>query len=215
MSADPLVVYPGNLQGNSMKPSERHPKGAVLVQCVDGLLKEPEFVALDVMRFCDEELEVSGTVKFADLLAAIEDRGSHLDEDNDGRFVVVRLALTGASDVSDELTTARMDELLQEAREAAPPNVWWDRIRDTTTATIDLAKLREANDFQGTALREVEKTSHEVEQLVEDLPNTVKEQLDFALRHDADLESELANIADTNHADRAEQILAELFNGGL
>lgn len=62
---DPWVVYPGNLQGRSTKPTERGPKGAVVVTVTDGVAAEPTFVPLDRVRFVDLTLSITPTATSA------------------------------------------------------------------------------------------------------------------------------------------------------
>jgi DNA repair exonuclease SbcCD nuclease subunit len=55
--ADPRIVYPGNLQGRHAK--ETGPKGCELVTVGDGTIRSAEFVALDVVRWHQLQLDVS------------------------------------------------------------------------------------------------------------------------------------------------------------
>ncbi|MCU0270105.1 MAG: DNA repair exonuclease [Acidimicrobiales bacterium] len=145
---DPWVVYPGNLQGRSPKPSERGPKGAVVVEVDGGRPRTPEPVALDVVRF--EELAVSiGDHDVLSLLDELTTRAA--PEAHDGRAVVVRARVEGAGPLHAELLSAdrRRDvlaELRQRGAEATSP-VWWDRLEWRTRPARDLDDLRRRNDF--------------------------------------------------------------------
>jgi DNA repair exonuclease SbcCD nuclease subunit len=56
--ADPRIVYPGNLQGRHAK--ETGPKGCELVTVSGGVIKNAEPVALDVVRWHQLQLDVTG-----------------------------------------------------------------------------------------------------------------------------------------------------------
>lgn len=58
--ADPRIVYPGNLQGRHAK--EIGPKGCELVTVTGGSIKSAQFIPLDVVRWHQLQLDVSGVV---------------------------------------------------------------------------------------------------------------------------------------------------------
>jgi predicted phosphodiesterase len=70
---DPWVVYPGNLQGRSTKPSERGAKGATVVYVDNGAVDRLEFVPCDRARFVEAVVDVSGATTLPDVEAACLD----------------------------------------------------------------------------------------------------------------------------------------------
>jgi DNA repair exonuclease SbcCD nuclease subunit len=56
--ADPRIVYPGNLQGRHAR--ETGPKGCELVTVSGGAITSAQFVALDVVRWHQLDLDVAG-----------------------------------------------------------------------------------------------------------------------------------------------------------
>ena len=90
---EPWVVYPGNLQARSPKPSERGPKGAVVVHVSRGRVTDVEPVYCDVVRFDLIELDIGDITDLAELrrrlVAAARDRLASAG----GRALVLRGSL--------------------------------------------------------------------------------------------------------------------------
>lgn len=154
----PLVVYPGNLQGRSPKPSEQGPKGAVIVD-VDGTVATTRFVALDAVRFDHVEVTIDEK-SLDDLEQALVDAAETCRAAADGRSIVLRGHITGHGDLHDDLApTERRAELLERLRDLArnsEPFIWWDDLRWRTQPVIDVAERASGDDFIGDLLREVE-----------------------------------------------------------
>ncbi len=153
----PLVVYPGNLQGRSPKPSERGAKGAVLVD-VDGNEATTSFVPLDVVRF--EQLEVDiADLSLDGLEQALVDAAADRLAAADGRSLLVRAVIGGRGPLHDELAPLdRRAELLERLRDLSrlsTPFVWWDDLTWDTHPAIDVAERTAGDDFVADLLREV------------------------------------------------------------
>ncbi len=152
---DPWIVYSGNLQGRSPKPSEMGAKGAYVVE-VDGMsVEEPEFVALDRIRFQQAELDVSG-MDLAEVEGELLNQGDQALADADGRSLLVRCSLKGSGDIHDDLgRSGAIEELLTELREQSTsqtPFLWWESLKDRTTRAIDIDTIRERGDFSAELL---------------------------------------------------------------
>ena len=113
----PHVVFPGNLQGRSIK--ETGPKGAHLVIVKDGEITEFSTFHCDVVRWsrvsvdvadCERDTEVVGRMR-----EAIE---RAVESEADGRLLACRIELSGATPLHDGLM-ADQDQLLAEAQSAA------------------------------------------------------------------------------------------------
>lgn len=156
----PKVVYPGNLQGRSPKPSEQGPKGAVIVD-VDGGSATTRFVALDTVRFDHVDVSIDG-LGLDGLEGALVDAATAAQDAAQGRPMVVRGRVTGRGDLHDELAPAgRRDEVLVRLRDLArnsEPFIWWDDLTWNTHPRIDVAERASGDDFIGDLLREVEAT---------------------------------------------------------
>ncbi|MGO9195812.1 MAG: metallophosphoesterase family protein [Acidimicrobiales bacterium] len=153
---EPFVVYPGNLQARSPKPSERGPKGATVVEVRGGRVARVEAVACDVVRFTEIGVDVDGCGAVADVRSALGERASEELESSAGRSLVVQARLTGRGAVHCELARdgvrAELLSALREDWDGSEPFVWWDQIADDTRGVIDLDRAREAGDFVGDLL---------------------------------------------------------------
>jgi DNA repair exonuclease SbcCD nuclease subunit len=108
--AEPPVVYPGNLQGRHAR--ELGAKGAMVVRAQNGRCV-PEFRALDVLRWARVVVDLAG-------IETLEAAGDALAsaiaaEDADGRFLAVRVVLTGATPLHALLATPAAEAWLRQA----------------------------------------------------------------------------------------------------
>jgi len=123
------IVYPGNTQGRSFKPSERGAKGGMLVEVEDGRVAHAEFRPLDRVRFEEVDLEVSagtGPDRLLDRLAAA---GGELVDAAEGRGVIARARVRVAEVGAPLLAPGRAEDLLAELRETAPEDLAWADLR--------------------------------------------------------------------------------------
>lgn len=151
----PWVVYPGNTQGRSPKPSEQGAKGALVVGFEPGsgraAVEEPEFVALDAVRFAETAVAIDELDDLAGLRSALARAGAAAREQAEGRALILRARLTGRGPVHAALRRGGgLDELVRDLRDEAEgldPPLWWDRLRDETRPAHDRAALRGRGDF--------------------------------------------------------------------
>ncbi len=152
----PLVVYPGNLQGRSPKPSERGPKGAVIVE-VDDNVATTRFVALDSVRFDHVEVDIDG-LSLDGLETALVDASAQARTVAGDRPVIRRGLITGRGELHDEMAGAeRREELLYRLRDLArhsEPFLWWDDLTWRTGPEIDVTERAGGDDFVGDLLRQ-------------------------------------------------------------
>ena len=156
----PLIVYPGNLQGRSPKPSELGAKGAVLVD-VDGTSATTRFVPLDVVRFEHLEVAIDG-LTLDGLEQALIDAAAERLAASDGRSILVRATIGGRGALHDDLGPLdRRQELLVRLRDLSRndvPFVWWNQLSWQTKPTVDIGDRAAGDDFVNDLLREVADT---------------------------------------------------------
>jgi DNA repair exonuclease SbcCD nuclease subunit len=153
---DPHIVYAGNSQARSPRPSERGPKGAVVVHVATGRTERIEPVACDKVRFDEIECPVDAIGSLDALEEQLVGRADDALARADGRSLVLRARLVGAGPVHRDLVReGTVDGLLRHLRDAAgAPAVfcWWDALEDATTAQHDLGAVRERGDFSADLL---------------------------------------------------------------
>jgi DNA repair exonuclease SbcCD nuclease subunit len=149
---EPWVVYPGNLQGRSTKPSEQGAKGAVVVHVDGGLVASVEFVPCDRARFMEIDVDVTEARTLPDVEAACVDGLSRLRHAHAAVELIARVRLVGRSPVHRDLrrspdTPARLLQALRDDLERGPSPLWCESVRDETRAELDLDVIRRRGDF--------------------------------------------------------------------
>ncbi|MDR3090190.1 MAG: DNA repair exonuclease [Desulfobulbaceae bacterium] len=116
VSERPWIVFPGNIQGRSVK--ECGEKGATVARVVDGAVTDVRHVALDVLRFVHPRLDVSGCARREDVFALTRQAIMRALSGADGRALALRLTLYGRSPLLNALI-AQEDALREEIRAVA------------------------------------------------------------------------------------------------
>jgi DNA repair protein SbcD/Mre11 len=149
---EPLVVFPGNLQGRHIK--EAGDKGCQLVTLESGGLRA-EHRPLDVFRWAGVTVDIESAASLDDVL---ESSASHFDKvlaDADGRPVAVRVRLVGRGP-AHQLLAAKPETVRNQLRATAIERgkgaIWLEGIEIATGATVDLQALKERNDPVGELL---------------------------------------------------------------
>jgi exonuclease SbcD len=119
---DPLIVFPGNIQGRHIR--ETGPRGCMLVTVDDNGRTNADFRPLDVIRWMRCEVEASGTDRGDDAVDCICGQLEALLEQSD-RPLVTRIEVEGSCRAHAEL--------------AADPEHWTNEIR---SAAMDLSNGR-------------------------------------------------------------------------
>ena len=185
VSRDPWIVYPGNLQGRSIR--ECGERGAVLVEVADGVVAEVRRIVTDYARWAEVFVDAAPHDDETGLLRAVEAEVRVHAEAAEGRLLAVRVVLTGATPLHARFIADR-DRLRDEVEAAAQrcaDDVWLERLRidtvepqrpprDAALAEIDLAA----------ALEECE-ADVAVRARVAELVRTVKDKLPGGMAEDA------------------------------
>jgi DNA repair exonuclease SbcCD nuclease subunit len=158
VSSDPHVVYPGNLQGRSVR--ECGPKGAVIVDVEDGRVTNLRRIVTDEARWAVLVVDAQPYETEAALLRALEKSFRSVAEAAEGRLVAVRVRLTGETALHRRLVAdhARLaDEVLAAAQRCAE-DIWLEKLiletREPALAVgdalagVDLAALLAGGDTE-------------------------------------------------------------------
>lgn len=129
VSRDPWIVFPGNLQGRSVR--ECGPKGAMLVQVEDGRVAEVEHLVLDQARWESLIIDVGGTADETEALRAIEAAFAPAADAAGHRPMAVRLTLSGATPLHAAWRAdhARIADEAQAALQRRHGEAWLERLR--------------------------------------------------------------------------------------
>lgn len=129
VSRDPYVVFPGNLQGRSVR--ETGPKGATLVTVEDLRVRSLEHRELDVVRWARLEVD-AGDLPPAGVLDRVEAGLCEAAGQTGGRLLAVRVAIRvrDAPSGAQGGSWARPEDLRAQVRALATglPAVWVEKV---------------------------------------------------------------------------------------
>lgn len=153
----PWVVYPGNLQGRHVR--EPGAKGATLVSVDGGRITGVEHRALDVLRWDVCRVAAAGANTGADVIDRVRAAVGQRADARDGRFLALRIEVSGPCRAHDELGT-RPDDWVQQVRAAALDagggDVWVEKVRLDTSSDMRLEDLLLREDAIGELLRAID-----------------------------------------------------------
>jgi exonuclease SbcD len=153
--ANPMIAYPGNLQGRH--PNESGARGALIVDVDESGRPTSTFEPLDIVRW--ESLSVS-IDELSDLDALLDAAYVVIDEESvraDGRDLVCRISLIGRGplhgDLSAENAISDLSDELRSSYAATTPFIWVERISDRTGPRLDIDALTDRDDFVGAVMK--------------------------------------------------------------
>lgn len=154
LSADPWVIFAGNLQGRTAR--ESGPKGATLVEVEDGRVVATASRDLDVVRWAVRALDVTGAAGLDDVLERLSSAIATEVERADNRLLALRIRLEGACPAAREL--ARQHErTLAEVRQAATDTgngqVWVEKVELKTRSALVIDDLLAREDASAELVR--------------------------------------------------------------
>jgi len=133
LHADPPIIFPGNLQGRSIR--ECGPKGAVLVEVQDGEVSGYSRLHLDRIRWALISADLTGinteTEAFKTIREAIQEEVDHAN----GTPVVFRMVLSGSTLLHRKLHSEPerlADEILAAANHCTD-SIWLESVRVQTS----------------------------------------------------------------------------------
>jgi DNA repair exonuclease SbcCD nuclease subunit len=132
VARDPFVVYPGNIQGRSVR--ETGAKGAMKVTVEDGRIVDVTPVVLDAARWAHEEVDVSGIADIEGVFAPIREALARAHAPRGERPLAARLTLTGLTSAHTKLI-ANGETLEAEARALAlqiSADLWVEKLKIAT-----------------------------------------------------------------------------------
>ena len=129
---NPHIVYPGNLQGRSIR--ECGPKGAVLVDVQDGRVRELRRLITDQARWAEVVVDAAAHDSKEVLLRAVAEAFAPVAREAEGRLIAARLRMTGSTSLHRALL-ADQDSFAVDALAAAQQNaedIWIEKLRIET-----------------------------------------------------------------------------------
>ncbi len=130
VSTTPLVVFPGNLQGRSVR--ELGPRGAVLITVEDDrIVGEPERLFLDSVRWSAIGVDLSGAESDGELVARLRSAlAAAWRDEAEGRPLMARVTFSGATPLHGALGLRR-DAFREDVRAVAlavSESLWIEKV---------------------------------------------------------------------------------------
>lgn len=120
---NPSVIYPGNIQGRSMK--ELGEKGCMLVHVSDQGQTTYAFHPLDQVRWIESTVSMEESQSEQDLIDRLDDEIQHLKEQNENRSLILKLHITVGQELAEALNRhAVVEDVLQRYRVDQKPFLW-------------------------------------------------------------------------------------------
>ncbi len=155
LCAEPLVVFPGNIQGRHIR--ETGPKGCYVVTVHDDRRLEPKFYPLDIMRWEVARVDISSAVDDDQVLASVSQRLCEARNASPEHSLAVRVELQGASALHGQLLAHQetwIHQIRSLALDAGQGQMWIEKVKfftsDPASASrrhVDEAALGELTDL--------------------------------------------------------------------
>lgn len=136
LSENPWIVYPGNLQGRTIR--ECGAKGGVVVEVGDGEVKDVQRLIVDRARWAIVDVDAAGIEGEADLFVHIEE--AIQDALEECPLLLIRVRITGATELNRAFR-AKLPEVIQEVQARADhcrEDIWVESVILGTTEIINL-----------------------------------------------------------------------------
>lgn len=134
VAEDPWIVFPGNLQGRSVRETGK--KGAVRVNVEDDRIIGVEWLELDAARWAHESVDVSACSGIPEIHETIRRRLAQVHGTCDGRPLAVRITLEGNTPAHTHLIFAQ-ENILDEARATGfqiAEDCWVEQVKIATSS---------------------------------------------------------------------------------
>ncbi|WP_152394346.1 metallophosphoesterase family protein [Paenibacillus guangzhouensis] len=159
---EPCIVYPGNIQGRSVK--EAGAKGCYIVQVTEERQTHLTFVPLDDVRWYSESISIEGLHSEQGLKERVVQQMEQCRQASQGRMSILRLTLNGrgalhrkleqSSFVQDLLQVLREEESYDASEDAETGDiVWLESLLVDSGAEVDVEHILEQESFLGELFR--------------------------------------------------------------
>ncbi len=194
VSRDPWIVYPGNLQGRSIR--ECGERGAVIVEVADGIVAEVRRVVTDYARWAEVLVDASPHNDETGLLRAVEAELQPHAAAAGGRLLAVRVVLTGATRLHLRLVANRehLRDEVEAAAQRCAADVWLERLRIDTTEPQRSARDAALAEIDLAAALQNCEADAALRARVADLVRTVKDKLPGGMAEDTSAALDLDSI---------------------
>ncbi|MBD2865420.1 metallophosphoesterase family protein [Paenibacillus oceani] len=162
LSENPAIVYPGNIQGRSVR--ETGPRGCCIVDVSESGSTAISFRPLDAVRWHTAAVSIEGLSTEQELRDRLEEELRLCEERSGGRPAIVRFRLNGRGPLHKTLRkpgpllelTEEFRELERRRAESSEPDspfVWIESVDVATASELDPKEAANRNGFIGDMLQ--------------------------------------------------------------
>jgi DNA repair exonuclease SbcCD nuclease subunit len=141
LGESPWVVFPGNVQGRSVR--ELGAKGCTLVTVDGGEITAVEHRDLDVARWAIATVDASGAGAIGELADRVRERIAEAVAEAEGRVLAIRLEMVGVSELCRDWTKD-WEQVVAECRSVAGEfgeEVWLEKVRNRMSPGLSTASI--------------------------------------------------------------------------
>nr|WP_321404542.1 DNA repair exonuclease [uncultured Desulfobacter sp.] len=166
VTQNPFVVFSGCIQGRHIR--ESGPKGCVIVTVEDDIVKKVETICLDVLRWTQSSIDLTGIEEHRDILEKVREAIEQELISAQDRPLAMRIKLGGATKLSEQLAAfpEKFEQQLKAlGAETAGDQLWIERVENNTQGKYDLkTALADENEF-GQLLKSIIATPEDIDQI--------------------------------------------------
>ena len=170
----PAIIYPGNTQGRQI--NESGPRGVYLIDVDEDLSISRKFLPTDVVRWESFSVDASDMERLQVLQNEIYHSLERLLHETEGRPLIVRIVVHGATPLHAELSREQDMDEFREALNAEwgnrDPFAWCEKLEIATGPAINRDQMAAATDFIGELLTltdQIQSDESELSELLEEV----------------------------------------------
>ena len=174
--ANPAIVYPGCSQSRHAR--ETGQKGCCLVTLGADTKPAIEFIPTDTIRYTSDSVDISNCQDIGDVVDFIKDRCQAISSQSEGRNSIIRLTLTGRTDLYKDLqkgsSIPAIAEDVREQLSGSNPWIWLEKLELATAGNYDIDQLRQGNNLVADIISIFDELEGAKSQDLEELRETLK-----------------------------------------
>lgn len=140
---DPIILFPGNIQGRHIK--ETGNKGCTFVEVNNQVIQSMSHIPLDVLRWERCEVDATGMESLDELMEAGREILQEKYDKAEGRFLAIRFVITGSTKIHQQLIVHK-DEYINNFRslalEVGYGDIWVEKVKFQTSSLQDVNELK-------------------------------------------------------------------------
>ncbi|RZV40520.1 MAG: DNA repair exonuclease [Candidatus Acidulodesulfobacterium acidiphilum] len=178
LSENPLIVFPGNIQGRHIK--ETGFKGCMVVSIDDDYNVSAEFKSLCSIVWSYCETDVTGAESPEEVVEKVNISVKNELSKNKGMFTAARISIKGACRAHNALLSDPekwKNEIRLEAANSCKSSVWLEKINIKTSVKADMEELKKRKDAVGDLMRYIDSLNGEQSQEIKDMLSGISSDL--------------------------------------